>query len=285
MVRFPRLTQLGVAMAAAAVVLAPTAHAVTDDVEYVAMGDSAAAGPLIPDQDPDLNCFRSEKNYPRVAAELIGAKLTDVTCSAAKISDFSTKQYGVVPPQYDALKRSTGLVTVTIGGNDVELVQAAVSCLNLLPEPAGRSCKDRFTAGGRDELAERIDALAPEVDGMLEQIEARAPHAEIVVVGYGTYLRPGGCYPIQPVWARDADYIQSSVDKLSAMLHERASAHGAEFVDLAEVSRGHDTCAAPQDKYYEGVIPTSMAAPLHPNAKGMQAFGEAVAKGIQHADS
>ncbi|MGW1681912.1 SGNH/GDSL hydrolase family protein [Saccharopolyspora sp. NPDC002376] len=285
MVRFRRLTQLGFAMAAAAVALAPTAHAATNDLEYVAMGDSAAAGPLIPDQDPDSNCFRSEKNYPRVAAELIGAELTDVTCSAATISDFSNKQYGVVPPQYDALKRSTDLVTVTIGGNDVKLVQAAVSCLNLLPEPAGRSCKDRFTAGGRDELAERIDALAPKVDGMLKQIEKKAPHAEIVVVGYGTYLRPGGCYPIQPVWSKDADYIQSSVDELSEMLHERASAHGAKFVDLAAVSRGHDICAAPQDKYYEGVIPTSVAAPLHPNAKGMQAFGEAVAKAITHADS
>ncbi|MER7015167.1 SGNH/GDSL hydrolase family protein [Saccharopolyspora sp. NPDC000359] len=276
MVRIGRLPQLGSALVAAAALLAPTAHA-ADGYQYVAMGDSAAAGPLIPNQDPNLLCFRSEMNYPQVVAARLGAELVDVTCSGARIDDFSGRQHGILPPQYEALSRSTDLVTVTIGGNDVRLVQAAVSCLNLLPEPVGRSCADRFTEGGRDELAERIDALVPKVDGMLAEIRDRAPNAQVVVVGYGTYLRPGGCYPLQPLWARDADYVQSSVDALSALLRERAAVHGAEFVDLGPVSRGHDVCAAPQDKYFEGVIPTSEAAPLHPNARGMAAFGQVVA--------
>ncbi|MER7080769.1 Lysophospholipase L1 [Saccharopolyspora kobensis] len=274
-----RLPQLAFALATAAALLAPAAHA-ADDFEYVALGDSAAAGPLIPNQDPNLLCFRSEMNYPQVAAALIGADLVDVTCSGAKIDDFSQRQYGILPPQYDVLSRRTDLVTVTIGGNDVQLVQAAVSCLNLLPEPLGKSCADRFTAGGRDELGSRIDALAPKVDEMLAQIRYRAPNAEVVLVGYGTYLRPGGCYPLQPMWSRDADYVQSSVDKLSAMLRERAEAHGAGFVDLGPVSVGHDTCAAPKDKYFEGLVPTSEAAPLHPNARGMAAFGQEVADAV-----
>ncbi|GGI83492.1 hydrolase [Saccharopolyspora subtropica] len=274
--RLGRLANLGLALAATAA-LAPSAHA-DDGVAYVAMGDSAAAGPLIPGPDPNLLCFRSNVNYPRVAAQLLGAELTDVSCSGAKIDDLAGRQHGILPPQYAALSERTDLVTLTIGGNDVELVQAAVSCLNLLPEPAGSSCADEFTAGGRDVLAERIAALAPRFDQVLVEIRRRAPHARVVVVGYGTYLRPGGCYPKEPVWPRDADYIQSSVDKLSAMLGERAAAHGARFVDLGPVSVGHDICAAPRDKYYEGLIPTSMAAPLHPNARGMRAFGAAVAE-------
>ncbi|MGI8309141.1 SGNH/GDSL hydrolase family protein [Saccharopolyspora hattusasensis] len=276
-----RLALLGSALVATAAVLAPTAHA-ADEFEYVAMGDSAAAGPLTPHPDPNLLCFRSRENYPQVAARLLGAKLTDVSCSGAKIADFSGRQHGIMPPQYGALSDQTDLVTVTIGGNDVGLVQAAVSCINLLPEPAGSSCADEFTAGGRDELAERIDALEPRFDDALAQIRHRAPNAEIMVVGYGTYLRPGGCYPKEPMWGRDADYIQSSVDKLSSMLGSRAAAHGAEFVDLGPVSAGHDVCAAPADKYYEGVIPTSVAAPLHPNARGMLAFGRAVAEAVRH---
>lgn len=279
-----RLALLGSALAATAAVLAPTAHA-ADELEYVAMGDSAAAGPLTPHPDPNLLCFRSRENYPQVAARLLGAELTDVSCSGAKITDFSGRQHGIMPPQYGALSDQTDLVTVTIGGNDVGLVQAAVSCINLLPEPVGSSCADEFTAGGRDELAERIDALEPRFDDALAQIRHRAPNAAIVVVGYGTYLRPGGCYPKEPMWVRDADYIQSNVDKLSAMLGSRAAAHGAEFVDLGPVSAGHDVCAAPADKYYEGVIPTSVAAPLHPNAKGMLAFGRAVAEAVQHIRS
>ncbi|MCI2418921.1 SGNH/GDSL hydrolase family protein [Saccharopolyspora sp. K220] len=275
-----RLAQLGFTLTATAALLAPTAHA-ADEFEYVAMGDSAAAGPLIPDPDPNLLCFRSTVNYPRVVAEALGAELTDVSCSGATIADFTGKQHGIVPPQYDALDDRTDLVTITVGGNDVSLVPAVVSCVNLLPEPVGSSCADEFTAGGGDELAARIKAFAPRFDEVLDQIQRRAPKAEIVVVGYGTYLRPGGCYPKEPLWSRDADYIQSSVDKLSAVLAQRAAAHGARFVDLGPVSKGHDVCAPPKNKYYEGVIPTSAAAPLHPNAKGMRAFGETVAKAIQ----
>ncbi len=214
---------------------------------------------------------------------MLGAKLTDVTCSGADISDLSGRQHGIMPPQYDALSARTDLVTITIGGNDVDLVPAAVSCVNLFPEPIGSSCAAKFTAGGRDELAERIRVLAPRFDEVLTQIKRKAPNAEIMVVGYGTYVRPGGCYPRQPMWARDADYIQSNVDKLSAMLGARAKAHGAEFVDLGPVSKGHDACAAPADKYYEGILPTSVAAPMHPNAKGMRVFGKAVAEAVAEA--
>ena len=249
-------------------------------LNYVALGDSAAAGPLVPNPDPNLACLRSDSNYPRVAAAALGAELTDVTCSGAEIDDFEGRQFGFLPPQYDALHPDADLVTLTIGGNDVDLVQAAVSCLNLLPEPAGRSCADRFTADG-DELAERVEQVRPEFGAALDEIARRAPEAEVVVVGYGTYIRDGGCHPREPLWARDADYVQASVDRLSAMLGEEAEARGMTFVDIGPLSEGHDVCAAPSEKYFEGFVPTSAAAPLHPNARGMAAFGEAVASAVE----
>ncbi|WP_235875675.1 SGNH/GDSL hydrolase family protein [Saccharopolyspora terrae] len=277
--RLPVLAGVGVVALLSAGV---PAAAQEDAFEYVAMGDSAAAGPLVPGPDPNLLCFRSTSNYPQVAAARLGAQLKDVTCSGAETEDFSGRQHHVLPPQYDALSETTDLVTVTIGGNDISLVQAAVSCLNAFPEPVGSSCADDFTANG-DELAERIDEFTPDFDEALEEITDRAPNARVVVVGYGTYLPPGGCYPKQPMWARDADYIQSTVDRLSARLDERARAHGAMFVDLGPVSEGHDVCQASQDKYFEGVVPTSWAAPLHPNANGMTAFGNAVADAVSEA--
>ncbi|WP_344685404.1 SGNH/GDSL hydrolase family protein, partial [Saccharopolyspora taberi] len=273
-----RLALSGVA-AALFLSCALTPAQAADPVDYVALGDSAAAGPLIPGQDPNLACLRSSANYPGVVAGRIGARLTDVTCSGAEIKDFTERQHGFVPPQFDALGPETDLVTVTIGGNDADLVQAAVSCINLLPEPVGRSCADRFTAEG-DELAERIDRVAPRFAEALAGIRHRAPNAAVVVVGYGTYIRPGGCYPVQPIWGRDADYVQANVNRLSAMLGEEAAAQDAGFVDIGPLSEGHDICAAPPDKYFEGVVPTSAAAPLHPNANGMRAFGEAVVAAV-----
>lgn len=261
-------------------------HADEQDVEtltlnYVALGDSAAAGPLIPDQDPEIACLRSNRNYPRVAAEALGADLTDVSCSGAKVSDFSGRQYGLLPPQYNALSEDTDLVSLTIGGNDVSLVAAALSCVNLLREPHGNSCEERFTEGGTtDRIAADIDAWEPELDQALTEIRDRAPNAEIVVAGYGTYVREGGCWPTQPVWGRDADYIQGSVNRLNDTLERQTLAHGGTYVDLAEVSVGHDVCAPPSERYLEGLMPTSVAAPLHPNARGMAAFGAALAEAV-----
>lgn len=278
-----RFALLG-AVLAAATALSPTAQA-AGAPEYVALGDSAAAGPLVGSQNPNIVCLRSNTNYPRVAAKLLGARLRDVTCSGAKLAAFAGHQWGFLPPQFNALSESTDLVTVTIGGNDVDLVGAAVSCLNAFPEPMGRSCRDRFTAGGHDQLAERIDAIGPQVGRAFAEIRHRAPRARLLVVGYATYIRPNGCYPTQPMWARDATYIQSSVDRLSALLAREAAAHGAEFLDLAPVSRGHDACAPPHQRYIEGVVPSRFTAPLHPNAAGMDAFGRAVATAVGSAKS
>lgn len=255
-------------------------HAEGEVLDYVALGDSAAAGPLIPNQDINLLCARSSRNYPAVVARALGARLTDVTCSGAELTDFSGRQFGLVPPQYAALNTGTDVVTLTIGANDIDMVPQTLTCINLLREPWGLSCADRLTAGGKDVLGDAITAWAPEFGKALDEIRRRAPHAQIVVVGYPTYIRPGGCHPTQPIWARDADYIQSSVNKLSATMREQASARGATFVDLAPVSVGHDTCAAPGARYLEGLVPTTLAAPLHPNAAGMAAFGNAVAQAV-----
>lgn len=269
------LAAVGAVTVLLAGVLAPTAQAAS--LEYVALGDSSAAGPLIPWQI-DLACLRSGANYPHVAAEKLGAKLTDVTCSGAVIPDFTGKQFGFVPPQFSALKSTTDLVTVAIGGNDTGLVTAALSCINLLPAPLGTSCKERFTAGGKDQLAAKITATGPAVGAALERIRALAPQAKVLVTGYGTYIRPGGCYPLVPVWPVDADYLQATVDRLDAMLAEQAAAHGAKYVDLRTPSIGHDACAPVGSRWLEGLIPSSIAAPLHPSAIGMAAFGDLVAK-------
>ncbi|MFC7614549.1 SGNH/GDSL hydrolase family protein [Actinokineospora soli] len=263
------------AIALCATVTTATAQAAT--IDYVALGDSAAAGPLIPDQVFGTPCARSTNNYPAVVAKALGAQLTDVSCSGATVEHLAGKQFGYVAPQYDALNAGTDLVTITIGGNDIGLVQAALSCVNALPKPIGISCADRFASGGTDQLAKAITEWAPVFGGALDRIRARAPQAKVVVAGYGTYIRQNGCWPLQPIWDVDANYMQSTVNKLNTVLRQQTVARGGTYVDIAAVSVGHDTCAAPADRHLEGLVPTSPAAPLHPNARGMAAFGAAVA--------
>jgi hypothetical protein len=255
-----------------------TAQAAAPPLVYVAMGDSYAAGSLVLPAKEVLTCARSAVNYASLIAKQLGPKtFRDVTCGAAQTTHFANPQPGIVlgtaAPQYDALSVDTTLVTVGIGGNDIGLVGLAVSCVNLLPEGLGTSCKATNTAGGVDKLAQKIDAFAPTYGTVIEQIRQRAPHAKILMVGYPTGIKKGGCWPVVPVWAADADYLQSALTRLNLRMAEQASAHGATYVDLATPSVGHDMCKGLATRWIEGLIPsipTNGLVPLHPNAAGLR---------------
>ncbi|GAB2464701.1 SGNH/GDSL hydrolase family protein [Streptomyces incanus] len=269
----------GALWATAPVTAAPAA---AEPLRYVALGDSYAAAPLVPPVDPaDLACLRSLADYPHVAAKALGAKLTDVSCSGATSDHLSTAQHPRTAPQYDALTPDTDIVSVTIGGNDTHLFNEVLGCVNILPPPYGTSCAEENTAGGTDKVRARIDAWAPAFAAVLDGIARRAPHAEVFVVGYGNYFRTDGCHPAQPFWKQDANHLQGAINHLGTVLKQVAEEHGAAFVDTYTLGIGHDACAAPADRYIEGLVPTRAAAPLHPNAPGARTVGEALAAAVR----
>ncbi len=257
----------------------PTAAARTasSPQRYVALGDSYAAGPLIPVQRIDpIGCQRSTGNYPARLAEALGIRdFTDVSCSGATTENMTAPQpvpLGTNPPQFDALTPDTDLVTVTISGNigftDIFLTCARLSSVN----PLGNPCERQATAGGTDLYAQRIVDAAPKVAEVLEGIRQRSPRATVLLVGYLRLLPPEvGCYPIFPIARGDVPYLDGVQQQLTAMLAAQASDRGAVFVDSYARSLGRDACQLPGVKWVEGTIPTSPAAPVHPNAIGMQA--------------
>ncbi|WP_344361419.1 SGNH/GDSL hydrolase family protein [Streptomyces gobitricini] len=261
----------------------PTASAAADEpLEYVALGDSFAASPQVPPPDvSNLLCLRSLVNYPHIAAKALSAKLTDVSCSAATVEDLSTSQYPGTAAQYEALSSETDIVSITVGGMDTGLPGLALDCLNPDPEPAGVSCAAQYSAGGSDKVRTAIDAWAPSFAAALDDISRRAPDAKVFVVGYGNVIRPGGCFPVQPVWDTDADYLHSVFRHLDTRLRQAAQQHGAVFVDTYRLGIGHDACAAPADRFVEGWVRTRAAMPLHPNANGAQAIGTALATAVR----
>lgn len=270
------------AAAVAALVVSPTAAQAADPLDYdpldyVALGDSAAAGPLIPNQNPNLPCLRSTNNWAQTTAKAIGASLTDVSCSGAKTSDMAGRQFGYNTPQYDALKPDTDLVTVTIGANDLDLGTFVPGCLRT-PPPFGISCKSiaYAGAGGKDPFIAKISAMRGNVATVLDTIEGKSPDADIVVVGYGRYYRAGGCYWTDPVWPGDADYIQSVFTRLNDTLRDLAAERGFEYVDSEALFKGHDICAPASARWMEGLVPTTIAAPYHANRAGHDATAGAL---------
>lgn len=255
-----------------------TARTVMPPEHYVALGDSYAAGPLIPVQRIDpIGCERSTSNYPALlAAALRISDYTDVSCSGARTDDMTAPQpvpLGINPPQFDALRSDTDLVTLTISGNDIDFFDIIVTCTLLSStDPDGNPCERQATAGGIDRYAQRIAAAAPKLARVLAGIRERSPRATVLLVGYLRILPPVlGCYPVLPIARGDVPYLDGVERQLNAMLAAQASDQGAVFVDSYGSSLGHDACQLPGVKWVEGITPTSPAAPVHPNVIGMHA--------------
>jgi GDSL-like Lipase/Acylhydrolase family len=263
------LLQLALAAVAIFVVAASGARA----ANYVALGDSYAAGPLIPNPLLPLGCLKSSNNYPHRAAPGIGLTLRDATCSGATTVHMTNPQNvepdGPNPPQFDSLDASTTVVSLTIGGNDIGFSQVAESCITV--NPFSHPCLDKYNAGGVDQLKARIEATAPKVAAVLQGIHARSPSAKIYVVNYpAIFPETGfGCWPQMPIGFTDVPYLRSTEQRLNSMLATQAAAGGATLVNWYGASIGHDACKGSLTRWVEPLVPGNAAAPIHPNAAGM----------------
>jgi lysophospholipase L1-like esterase len=265
------------AAVAVAAVLAGTAEAAP---RYTALGDSFAAGPLIPLPLPPLGCLKSSNNYGRIAQRTLQyAEYRDATCSGAETEDMTQAQNvspGPNPPQFDSLSTENELVTVTIGGNDIGFSELAENCVSILP--FGSPCRDRYVSGDDDEISDRIDATALNVAAVIQGIHDRSPAAQVLVVNYSAIFphEGSGCYPRMPVARGDVRWLREKQVELNDMLAEQAAANGADIVDVYGASVGRDACASSTRRWVEPYIPGNAAAPLHPNLRGMQAMAAMV---------
>lgn len=253
---------------------------------YVALGDSYASGPLIPNQSlHPIGCVRSDHNYPSdLVRSLHITTFVDVSCGGATTADMTASQsvaLGSNAPQFNALTANTDLVTVTIGGNDIGFTSILETCaVDSLTNPFGNPCQKHYTAGGTDQLAAAITATAPKIAAVLKGIRQRAPHATVVVVGYLRILPTAiGCWPVMPISVGDVPYLGGVESKLNTMLGQQASAAGDLFVNPG-IPTGHDVCQPESRKWVEGIVPTSPAFPVHPNAAGMSEVATLLAQAL-----
>jgi len=265
---------------AAVTVAAALAGAAEAAPRYTALGDSYAAGPLIPLPLSPFGCLKSSNNYGRIAQRTLDyAEYRDATCSGAETEDMTQPQNvspGPNPPQLDSVSDDNVLVTITIGGNDIGFSDLAQDCVSLFP--FGSPCRNQYVRNSVDEISRRIAETAPKVDAVLQEIGDRSPGAQILVVNYSAIFphSGNGCYPKMPVARGDVTWLRSKQVELNAMLAGRAAANGAGVVDVYAASVGRDACASSTRRWVEPYIPATAAAPLHPNLRGMRAMANLV---------
>lgn len=245
--------------------------------DYVALGDSYAAGPGIPIQNSTPpGCARSDQNYPAQLARWLNVDtFQDVSCSGATTVHMTAPQQvagGPNPAQFAALSPKTDLVTLTIGGNDIGFGEILARCgQEGAQDPTGNPCQRYYTRSGRDVLADRVAAVAPKIAQALDGIKKRSPHAKILVVGYLRILPPHtGCWPAVPFAAGDTAYFDGVERALNATIATTTHAAGAHFVDPYYFSLNRDACQPRDRRWVEPLQPANPATPIHPNAAGMR---------------
>jgi hypothetical protein len=264
------------ALAALAVAAAPASAA-----DWAGLGDSYAAGPLIPNQSlSPLGCLRSDHNFAHLAAKQLGYSLADASCSGAKTDDMTQAQStdaGTNPPQFNALTPDTKVVSLQIGGNDIGFTEIIENCATY--NPFAHPCQDHYVVNGDDQIADRINATAPKVAAVLQGIHQRSPSARVLVVNYAAVLPETGygCFPQMPLAYQDVPYLRAKEKQLNAMLATQAAANGAQLVDDYTASIGHDACKSPLTRWVEPLVPNTAAAPVHPNARGEAGVATVVA--------
>lgn len=249
------------------------------EIDYVALGDSYSAGPLVTSirSDPS-GCVRSTDNYPAfVAGWLRVETYTDVTCSGADSGHLRGRQ-GLadgsrVDPQLDALSAETDLVTLGIGGNDFGLFSSLLDCVE--------DCSDNR----QRELLRDAGRVQRRVTSAVRAIVERAPEAEVYVVGYPRVLpEEQACRAVRLSPERLAGATQVAT-RLNDSLRSAAESVGASYVDIDPASQGHDVCAG-QDAWINGPeTRIGIAAPFHPMLAGMRGVAGEVFATITGGDA
>jgi lysophospholipase L1-like esterase len=250
---------------------------------YVALGDSYTAAPGVPQTEQQSGCLRSNGNYPTLLAHQLHMKFVDVSCVGATTAALTGAQSAdghVLRAQFAALDRHTSLVTLGIGGNDLELFRTAIGTCGqfALDHPKGSPCRDYYEADGKknNPLLDKVGRIGGRVTKALKEIHRRAPNARVVLVGYPQPVPAHGTCRILPLAAGDYPFARSILSALDAALEKAAAKGRAIYIDMEKASRGHDVCAG-ADAWVNGVnTDIARALAFHPFAAEQQAVADLI---------
>jgi lysophospholipase L1-like esterase len=228
-------------------------------VQYVALGDSYAAGTAV---GSFPICPHGDGGYP-VRLRDLGSRIdlqANFACSGATTSGVVDNQLN----QLSALNSDTRLVTLTVGAANLDLSGLLTVCTTQPP------------ANCQIEIIKRI-ALLPELGSDLTDLYAKvavaAPKARIVVTGY-----PHLFEPVDPLFTA----INVAIDQLNSTIEQAVSvANDADvnihYVDVTEEFAGHGIGADPEEELF--IFPAGPEA-FHPTPAGYDAYADAIAAAL-----
>jgi lysophospholipase L1-like esterase len=249
---------------------------------YVALGSSFASGPGI---EPIIHpgCGRSGHNYAHLVAERLGYDLIDVTSGGASVDDVLTRSQtllagGTVPPQLEAVVPDADLVTITIGGNDIEYLLTLLRC-SYQADPDGAPAEARAffaTPVDRGAVDAALAGLPGKLISLVAAVREKAPRVRVVFVDYLTVVPDAGSWAALPMSEDHRRFCADVARRLAAATAEDARTAGADLVAASTASVAHHAGSAdPWVTGWEfGDLLAGGIVPYHPNAAGMRAVAD-----------
>ncbi|MEU6373616.1 SGNH/GDSL hydrolase family protein [Streptomyces sp. NPDC046909] len=224
------VTSAVLAFGALAATAGTPAQAATE-VRYVALGDSYASGVGAGHYDSASgDCKRSQLGYPALWAGVHDEyQLTDVSCSGATMADVRANQLS-------ALSTDTDAVTLTVGGNDAQFSSVVQACLTK-DDAYCKTATDWMSYYATHQMADELAAL-------YRDIKARAPHAEIAVLGYPQALSATGTCPVIDLGSAKRGYMNDFADALAEGTKAAADKESVTFIDVRDAFQGHGACGS-----------------------------------------
>ncbi|HEX2903343.1 MAG TPA: SGNH/GDSL hydrolase family protein [Jatrophihabitans sp.] len=243
---------IGVVTAAAvSLTLAPAAHAATGG--YVALGDSYSSGVGAGNYiGSSGSCDRSPNAYSALYNSAHHpSSYVSVACSGAKTTDVNASQLS-------ALSASTGLVSITVGGNDVGFANIMQTCV----------------LEGTDECVAAVQAAentaTSSLPGLLNTtyngIRSHAPNAKVVVLDYPVFYNLSSSFCIG-LSNESRSKIDQGINLVDGIIRTAATGHGFTFADVRSQFVGHQLCSG-GTKWLHSLNFTDITESYHPTAAG-----------------
>jgi lysophospholipase L1-like esterase len=243
-----RNTTIRVALLATTLSLALAGSAAAE--RYVALGDSYSSGTGTRTYF-DSSCQKSVYAYPYLLSQQRpNTQLVFAACSGAQTSN-------VLNTQVANLTTGTGIVTITIGGNDAGFSSVITECAK--PEWAS-VCDTRVNEAQtfiRNTLPGRLNSV-------YSQIKSRSPSAKVIVLGYPRIFAGIDCNAGTWFDADDMQMLNATADLLRDVTRGRAQAYGFTFKDAIPPFIGHAVCQA---EWING-LSNPVGESYHPNQTG-----------------
>ena len=230
--------------------------------QYIALGDSVAAGVGLTPDSGSSACDRTDQSYAHIIASDKHYSLTNLACSSATLAEGinggQTVNQLLIKPQLTQLYavKNPKLITLTIGANDSGWLQLLGKCYQ--SECGG--------AIDRAVFQQQVASMQTSLTDTLKQIRAHYSVAPtIVVAGYYRVFPEqvtATCTDLTGIDAQELAWGREMQDSLNNAVWTAVSDAGA--INYAQGDfTGHELCT--DDPWVQGLTDKQ---PYHPTAQG-----------------